>query len=105
MSQFDLYVNTDKDTKKTYPYFIDVQNDLLDTLNSRLAIPLTPRARGDKPYPANLCPLIKIRGKEFALLTHQMTSIPVSFLQKKEGTLSRFRKEIVSAIDFLITGI
>lgn len=105
MSQFDLYVNTDKDTSKTYPYFIDVQNDLLDALNSRLVIPLTPRARTDKPYPDNLCPTLRIAGKDFALLTHQMTSIPVSFLKKKEEPLYSYRNEIVSAIDFLITGI
>jgi len=105
MSQFDLYINADKETSKTYPYFIDVQNDLLDALNSRLVIPLTPRSRADKPYPDHLCPILRIAGKDFALLTHQMTSIPVSFLKKKEGSLSGFRVEIVSAIDFLITGI
>jgi len=105
MSQFDLYANTDKSTSKTYPFFIDVQNGLLDTLNSRLVIPLTPVAKTDKPYPENLCPIIQINGKDFALLTHQMASISVSFLKKKEHSFSDFRTEIISAIDFLITGI
>jgi len=105
MRQFDLYANPDKDTNKAYPYFVDVQNDLLDTLNSRLVIPLTPVTKTDKPYPDHLCPVLKIKGKEFALLTHQTTSISVSFLKKKEGSLAGFRGEIVSAIDFLITGI
>lgn len=39
MGQFDLYVNTDKDTNETYPYFVDIQNSLLDKLNSRVVIP------------------------------------------------------------------
>jgi len=105
MSQFDLYVNADKETNKAYPYFVDVQNGLLDTLNSRLVIPLTPVAKSVKHYPDNLCPILKIEGKEFALLTHQMASVSVSLLKKKECSLSESRTEIISAIDFLITGI
>ncbi|EKO3767709.1 CcdB family protein, partial [Vibrio metschnikovii] len=42
MSQFSLYQNNDKGTSTAYPYFVDVQSELLDTLNTRLVIPLTP---------------------------------------------------------------
>ena len=48
MAQFDLYANTDKDTNRTYPYFVDIQNSLLDTLNSKVVIPLTPVGKSDK---------------------------------------------------------
>jgi toxin CcdB len=105
MEQFDLYVNTDKDTHKTYPYFVDIQNSLLETLNSRVVIPLTPNSKSDKAYPEKLCPIIQIKNKPFALLTHQLTSVPVSFLKKKETSLAFSRDDIVSAIDFLVTGI
>lgn len=105
MDQFDLYVNTDNDTNKTYPYFVDIQNDLLDTLNSRVVIPLTPISKSDKSYPDNLCPIVKIKNKKFALLTHQLTSASANFLSKKEGSLSSSRDDIVAAIDFLVTGI
>lgn len=105
MGQFDLYVNTDKDTNKTYPYFVDIQNSLLDTLNSRVVIPLTPISKSDKAYPENLCPVIKIKNKKLALLTHQITSISVSFLKKKEASLASSRDDIVAAIDFLVIGI
>ena len=63
MAQFDLYVNTDQNTNKVYPYFIDIQNDLLDSLNSRVVIPLTPLQQSDKSYPKNLCPVVEIEGK------------------------------------------
>lgn len=42
MSQFTLYENKDKSSNKAYPYFVDVQNHLMNELNSRLVIPLTP---------------------------------------------------------------
>lgn len=105
MDQFDLYVNTDKDTNKTYPYFVDIQNGLLDTLNSRVVIPLTPVSKSEKSYPDNLCPIVKIKNKNFALLTHQLTSVPVALLKKKESSLAPRRDDIVAAIDFLVTGI
>lgn len=83
MDQFDLYVNTDKDTNKTYPYFVDIQNSMLNGLNSRVVIPLTSVGKSLKHYPDNVCPTVKIKNENFALLTHQITSVPVSFLKKK----------------------
>lgn len=105
MEQFDLYVNTDQDTNKNYPYFVDIQNGLLDELNSRVVIPLTPVRKSDKDYPKNLCPVIEVNNEKFALLTHQLTSVSVSFLQQKETSLAASRDEIIAAIDFLVTGI
>ena len=105
MEQFDVYINTNKDTSKTYPYFVDIQNSLIDSLNSRVVIPLTPANTSDKSYPQNLCPLVKIRNKNYALLTHQLTSVSTNLLKKKEGSLSASRDDIVAAIDFLVTGI
>ncbi|WP_241505931.1 CcdB family protein [Parahaliea mediterranea] len=39
------------------------------------------------------------------LLSHQLTSVSVSFLQKKESAFAASRDDIVAAIDFLVTGI
>lgn len=103
--QFDIYVNTDKDTNKTYPYFMDVQSDLLDTLNSRVVIPLTPAKDSRKDFPKTLCPRIKVRNKSFALLTHQITSVPLSLLKEKAASAESTRNEIIAAIDFVVTGI
>ena len=41
MSQFTVYKNEDKATKKTYPYFLNIQNNLLDELNSRVVMPFS----------------------------------------------------------------
>ncbi|WP_036256026.1 CcdB family protein, partial [Spongiibacter marinus] len=42
MKQFDLYENPDSDSHATYPFFVDVQTDLLDDLNSRVVISTSP---------------------------------------------------------------
>lgn len=102
--QFDVYENIDQDTKKLYPYFVDIQTNLLDTLNSRVVIPLTP-VDVNKEYPRNLCPMISIGKKDFALLSHQITSVPIGLLKRKAVSAKDRRLDIVSAIDFLVTGI
>lgn len=105
MSQFELYKNNDKSTATAYPYFVDIQSELLDTLNTRLVIPLTPVELLKKKVPSHLCPLININEGDFVILTHQMASIPTKNLKEPVNELSTFRNEIISAIDFLITGI
>lgn len=105
MGQFTLYENTDGTTKKAYPYFLDIQSDLVSALNSRVVIPVVPAHKLETPAPERLCPTIQIDGIEHALLTHQLTSAPTSILKKPVESIEAFRDEIINAIDFLITGI
>lgn len=105
MPQFALHKNKDKSSAGTYPYFVDVQSDLLNNLNTRLVIPLTPIKLLDTKAPSHLCPTIHIDEGDFVMLTQQMTSVPVQILTDPINDLSTFRNEIIAAIDFLITGI
>lgn len=104
MAQFSLYQNCG-DSSDTYPFFIDVQNELLDSLNTRLVIPLIPTELFEHKAPNHLCPLLHIDEGDFVLLTHQMTSVPVSILTSPIHSLEAFRDDIIGAIDFLITGV
>ena len=105
MPQFSLYKNNDRSSNNTYPYFIDVQNDLLSDLNSRLVIPLTPLENSKKMDVERLCPVIRIDKGRYVLLTHQMTSVPTSILKTEVRTVEEYRYEILGAIDMLISGI
>jgi len=51
-----------------------------------------------------LNPLIVIEGKEFAILTQQMASIHKKDIGSFVYDASFLRQDILSAIDFLITG-
>ncbi|MDJ0806456.1 MAG: CcdB family protein [Gammaproteobacteria bacterium] len=105
MSQFAVYKNEDKTTRKIYPYFLNVQNDLLDELNSRVVIPFSTPGSIKHREAKRLCPMIKIDDKEFVLLTHQITTVPESLLKTQVTQVAAFRSEIISAIDLLFTGI
>ncbi len=105
MAQFTLYENQNLESKNTYPYFVDVQNNLLDALNSRLVIPLAPLGSLGESNITNLCPKAVVNGEACVLLTHQMTNVPLSALKEPLDSLEHLRDEIIAAIDFLITGI
>jgi len=105
MEQFTLYKNENKNSKKAYPYFVDVQNDLLSDLNSRIVIPVSTQKDLNYLNAKKLCPVIEINGNSFVLLTHQITSVPCSILKKEVTTLEHYRYDILGAIDLLLTGI
>ncbi|WP_256427080.1 CcdB family protein, partial [Vibrio cholerae] len=67
--------------------------------------PLTPLDLLEKKAPSHLCPMIHIEQGDFVILTQQMASVPTKILVEPVADLSTFRDEIISAIDFLITGI
>ncbi len=105
MSQFVVYKNTNKNTSNAYPYFIDLQCDLLSGLNSGLVAPLTPAHLLEHKTPSHLCQIIKLEHEDFVVLTHQMASVSPKLLSDAVADMSLYRDELVTAIDFLITGI
>lgn len=105
MAQFTLYRNEDSSSNGTYPYFVDVQNSLLSDLNSRLVIPLSPHGALNNTDAKRLCPVIQLDEGNFVLLTHQMTSVPISILKTEIRSLEDYRYEILGAVDMLIVGI
>lgn len=106
MSQFTLYRNENKSSNKIYPYFVDIQNGLLSDLNSRIVIPLSPYKTLENTAAKKLCPIIQISDQgQFVLLTHQLTTVPKSILNKEIVSLENYRYDILGAIDMLLSGI
>lgn len=105
MAQFDVYPNPSRATKKHLPYLLDIQNPFLNDLSTRLVIPLGIKSVLRNEVMDRLTPEVSYEGEELLILTPQMSSVPVSILKKPLGSLSHFRDEIISALDFAVTGI
>ncbi len=83
MARFDIYFNEGK-SKKTTPYLIDVQSNVISGLATRIVIPLRTLAALDSlSVPQDLCPIIPVRGEKYFLDTPQLASIPASELKTK----------------------
>lgn len=105
MTQFDVYENSSKQTRKAYPYILDIQHTVIAYLNTRIVVPLGELSRFKNEELKGLTPKIKFEETELLILTPKIASIPAKVLQKPIGTLSHLRDEIIGALDFAITGI
>ena len=100
MAQFDVYKNENERTNKNVPYLLDIQNDLLSSLDTRIVIPLVfSLAKVD-----GLTKELKIDDEILYLYTDQMATIPFSLLSEKICSIKEQSEEIKNSIDFLIYG-
>ena len=100
MAQFDLYANPNPDTNERVPYLLDIQNDLLDTLSTRVVVPLV---TGIRPI-THLNPSFEIEGRTVIMSTAEMAGVPKKILGEKVASLAQSRDEIIEAVEFLMTG-
>jgi toxin CcdB len=103
MAQFDVFENPNEKTHQAVPYLLDVQADVLDTLATRVVVPLiTPSAIG-KPI-KHLNPDLTVRNEIVFMSTAELAGIPVRSMGERVGSLKDQRQEIIAALDFLFTG-
>ncbi|MDO8344345.1 MAG: CcdB family protein [Cellvibrio sp.] len=103
MSQFRAYKNHNQDNLHI-PYLLDVQNDLLEGLDTRMVIPLIRESSFKGSGITTLTPKLSVHGEVFLLLTPQMAGISRHLLTKEVSNLGDFRYEILAAINLLIEG-
>lgn len=104
MAQYHVYENANPASMRTYPLLLDVQTPLLSGLSTRMVIPLGRKADFGRSILRNLNPVLEVLEVEYLVLTQQMAGIPEKFLGAEIADCAHARQEILSAIDFLITG-
>jgi toxin CcdB len=103
MAQFDVYRNPDSRSRRTIPYLLVVQSDLLEDLATCAVVPLVDASRFGKPA-TRLNPVFTIENTHVVMSTAEIAGIPRRVLSQRSGSLSAQRDAIVAAIDFLIFG-
>jgi toxin CcdB len=100
MAQFDLYKNLNPNTNTHIPYLLDIQNDILKNLTTTVVVPFVLNMKPAK----HLNPKFTIENQMLTMSTAELAAIPRSELGNKVLSLEDYRLEIISAIDFLVTG-
>lgn len=103
--QFDVYKNKNAASKERFPYLLDVQADLLQSLETRVVVPLAPKEAYASKTLTLLMPHITVKGKEYVAVTAQMAGIAKRNLGNLVENVADKRQEIIAAIDFLVTGV
>jgi toxin CcdB len=104
VTQFAAFENPNRDTRKAYPFLLDIQSDLIQDLTSTIVIPLAPKRAMSKPI-SRLNPTVSINGTIYVVLTQQISGYARSALGKPVADLSQERYALIAAIDFVISGI
>lgn len=105
MGQFDVHRNPSQSTQDDYPYIVDIQSPHLSELATRIVIPLAKKGAFRSQVMKNLTPEVTFQGDDLLLVTPQVASIPVRTLQDPIGSLAHIRNQIISALEFAITGV
>ena len=100
MARFDVYPNPYAPERPHTPFLLDVQNDHLGPLATRVVIPL--RAPKGFGLPARgLNPALEVEGKAVLLDTAALAPVPAALLKKPVTNLARRRDEVMDALDTL----
>ena len=100
MAQFDVYENLNDKSRQNILYLLDIQNDVLKNLSTRVVIPLVITNQSIN----FLNPKFTINQIGVILSTAELASIPMEILGNKVCSLRDKREEIIGAVDFLVTG-
>lgn len=98
MARFDVYPNPNEDG-----FLLDVQTDLLGQLNTKIVVPLMPKAKA--PHPAKrLNPSFEISGDPHVMVTQFMAAVPASMLKAPVTNLAEQADDITNALDMVFFG-
>lgn len=105
MAQFIVYQNKNAHSKKEFPFLLDVQANLLDSLQTTVVVPLKKLEPNRHKLLTQLTPILNIEGAAYLMLTPQLAGISRKELGKAIASAEYARSEIINALDFLLTGI
>jgi toxin CcdB len=101
MARFDVYKHPDAALRKTAPYLIDLQNNYISGLDTRIVAPLRPAKLFPLPM-RDLNPAFDIDGVKVILDIATLAAIPGNELRGAPvASLQAHSDDIVSALDTL----
>jgi toxin CcdB len=105
MAQFSIHQNKNSHSKKEFPLLLDIQTNILDSLQTTVVVPLKKLETNKDKVLTQLTPILAIEGVNYLMLTPQLAGIQRKDLGKAITNVESARIEILNALDFLFTGI
>lgn len=105
MAQFGIYQNRNVATAKLYPYLLDLQTDLLSALRTTVAAPICAADVYTGQRLKDLCPQIDMDGEPHLVLIQQLAGVDRAVLGLECGSARQHRVALISAVDFLLSGV
>ena len=104
MAQWDVHRNPSTLTRDRIPYLLDLQADLLRSLQTRVVVPLyRPEAFG--PPARKLNPVLVIEGRPVIASFAEVAGVPLSALGERVEGVEQERAALIAALDCLLRGV
>ena len=103
--RFDIFRNPSLASAKAIPYFLVVQSDLLDEMDTCVVVPLAKAQAAKRAASERLNPEFQVESTSVVQLTQLIAAVPMNLLRKHVTNLDNQRDAIVRALDFLFDGI
>lgn len=100
MARFDVYRHPDAQLRKFTPYLLDVQNDYISDVDTRVVLPMR-AARLFGPPMRDLNPALDIAGTQVVLDAAAIGAFPAAELRTPVLSLRSQADVIVNALDTL----
>jgi toxin CcdB len=100
VARFDVYPNPEAAERKHTPFLLDLQNDFIDGLSTRVVAPLR-KAAAFGPRAKNLNPVFTIAEEDVVLDMAALGALPASLLRKPVANLRGVRAPLQEALDTL----
>jgi len=100
MARFDVYRHPDTGLRKFTPYLLDIQNDYINSVDTRVVLPMR-SAKLFGPPMRDLNPGFEIDGMAVVLDTPAIAAFPAAELRQPVLSLRAQSDAIVSALDTL----
>ena len=99
MAKYDVF----GDPRGTDNLLVVVQDEMFESFDTRLAIPLLPEHPKRIPL-KRLNPIFLIGDRKYVLYTQHMLAVPKHVLKQPLANLREMRDDITTAVDFLLQG-
>jgi len=100
MARFDVFANPEPAERGATPYFLDVQNDHIEGIATRVVVPM--RHESDfGPRAARLHPSFGLGGETLVLDTAALGAVPLGALSAPVANLRQHAAEVQDALDAL----
>lgn len=100
MARFDVYRHPDAAFRKITPFLLDVQNDFIDSVGSRVVMPLRAARLFGLPM-RDLNPMFEVDGVQVVLDAATIAAFPAAELRSPVVNLTAQADLIVNALDTL----
>ncbi|MFI4939234.1 MAG: CcdB family protein [Burkholderiales bacterium] len=104
MARFDICENTGAN-KARAPFLVDVQNDFIQPLATRIVIPLVATTAISTKPTEDVFPIVLVNGKQHYLFTPELAAAPIIRLKVVVGSATaEDRDKIQNALDKVFGG-